>query len=185
MNLNIKRNCVLLWNFIDPIYYHFTRLNYIQNDDGKKTIIRVRLTRYKGRKITLSDGTVINKNDILLKIHLHNVKLMREMDGKNSDIRRALIIYKSVRESLPYVARYIQSHGYTSEIKGLIGITTLHKGCRKLNFEVFSIYNPYYKMFKRIALLPIHLLSTENKWKEIPSPMYLFMSKKRLFKEYN
>ncbi|WP_404826613.1 YkoP family protein [Cytobacillus kochii] len=28
--------------------------------------------------MTLSYGTVINKNDVLLKIHLHNVELLRQ-----------------------------------------------------------------------------------------------------------
>lgn len=123
--------------------------------------MRVRLTRYKGKKITLSDGTVINRNDMLLKIHLHNVKLLRQMVGY-SEIRRALIIYRGIQESLPPIARYLQMHDYANEIKGLIGITTLHKGCMKLGFEACPIHNPYYKLLKQVAFSPIYFLSLNN-----------------------
>lgn len=146
--------------------------------------MRVRLTKYKGRKITLEDGTVIQKNDVLLKIHLHNVKLLKETLKFDSDIRRALISYKIVEESLPSLARYIEVRGYTDRIKGLIGITTLHKGCRKLGFEVYPFRNPYYKWFKQVAFLPIHLLSGERFIKEIPTPMYLMRSKEDLMSHY-
>lgn len=170
---------------LDPIYFHFTRLNYVENKLGEKTIIRVRLTKYKGRKVTLSDGTVINKNDLLLKIHLHNVKLLKLIQGYNSDVRKGLAIYKVVLNSLPSLAGYMQTHGYTNQIKGLIGITTLHKGCKNLGFEVYPIQNRFYKRFKQFALFPIHLLSSNKLVRKMPSPMYLMMSKDGLLKKYN
>ncbi len=183
MNMKLKQYCLSAWAFVDPLYFHFTRLQYIK-EGGNKTIIRVRLTRYKGRKLILSDGTVINKNDKLLKIHLHNVELLRKIQGY-SEIRKALIIYKSVQESLPFIAHYLQLHHHSHKIKGLIGITMLYKGCQKLGFEPFSIHNPYYKLFKQVALSPIYFLSSNKALhKEYPSPMYLLMSKNRLFNKY-
>lgn len=76
MWIYLLKNGLNLWGWIDPIYFRFTRLDYVENHLGKRTIMRVRLTKYKGREITLSDGTVIHKNDLLLKIHLHNIKLL-------------------------------------------------------------------------------------------------------------
>ncbi|MUK86917.1 hypothetical protein GMD78_00680 [Ornithinibacillus sp. L9] len=183
--MDIRKTCLRVWSVWDPIYYSLTRLEYVENEWGNRTIIRVRLTKYKGRSIKLMDGTVIHKNDILLKIHLHNVKLMKEVQTYDSDIRRALMIYKIVEESLPTLVNYIESHGYNNKIKGLIGITTLHKGCKKLGFEVYPFRNKYYKWFKQFALLPIHLIATLNVKREIPTPMYLMMSKNELFKKYH
>lgn len=172
-----------VWNFLDPLYYKITRLQYIEQN-GKKTIMRVRLTRYKGKRITLSDGTVINKNDMLLKVHLHNVQLIRKIHGY-SDIRKALIVYKNIKESLPSIASYIHSHRYAKEIKGLIGITAIYKGSNKLGFESVTIDSTSYKIFKRIAHLPIHFLASSKLFtKENREPMYLFMSKERLLNEY-
>lgn len=184
MWMNIKKNSLVLWNLIDPVYFHLTRLNYVRDNLGKQTIMRVRLTRYKGRRIIMGDGTVINKNDVLLKIHLHNVKVLKQIQGYDSDVRRAIIIFKSVQESLPALARYIQGNYNSDKIKGLIGITMLYKGCNKLGFETHLIKNRFYKIFKIAALLPIHLLSSKSLNKEIPEPRYLFMTKEELYKRY-
>lgn len=182
MRINFIRNSLYIWNMVDPFYFQFTRLQYVNNSAGKQTIMRVRLTKYKGRKIILLDGTEINKNDFLLKIHLHNIKILQQIQDYNSDVRKALLIYKSVQESLPALAHYIKTNSYSNEIKGLIGITTLYKGCTKLGFEPHSIQSRFYKLFKQVALLPIHLLA--SKPKNIPEPMYLFMSKDNLFNKY-
>ncbi|WP_152657806.1 hypothetical protein [Oceanobacillus sp. CFH 90083] len=184
MSINFRKTGLFLWNVIDPIYFHFTRLDYVESKFGNRTIMRVRLTKYKGRKITLSDGTEINKNDLLLKIHLHNIKILGQTQNNGNEVRRALTIYKNVQESLPEVIYYIQKRGYTNEIKGLVGITMLHRGCKKLGFEIYPIHNRYYKLFKQIALLPIYLLSCNKIKKKITTPMYLFMSKDQLFNKY-
>ena len=183
--MRIKRYCLSVWAFFDPLYFLFTRLQYIQKKCGDKTVMRVRLTRYKGKALILADGTMINKDDTLVKIHLHNIRMLREVQGYESDVRRALMIYKSVRESLPAIAMYIRKHPNSAEVKGIIGITMLYKGCKKLGFEQYSIGNPFYQKFKQIAHLPIYYLSSvKGSRKEMNSPMYLFMSKDTLFNQY-
>ncbi|WP_245832991.1 YkoP family protein [Oceanobacillus timonensis] len=162
MRINFRKTGLFVWNVIDPIYFHFTRLGYIESKFDDRRIMRVRLTKYKGRKVTLSDGTEINKNDLLLKIHLHNIKILGQIQNNDSEVRRALMIYKFVQESLPEIVHYIEIRGNTNEIKGLIGITMLHRGCKKLGVEIYPIQNRYYKMFKQIALLPIYLLSSSK-----------------------
>jgi hypothetical protein len=184
MNLNVKKNCLSMWKKVDSIYFSFTRLVYIKNKFGENIIFRVRLTKYKGHKVTLSDGTIINKNDSLLKIHLHNAKLLGIVQEYESEVRKALFTYRSVKDSLPSIADYIQTHRYEHEIKGLIGITSLYKGCRKLGFEVYPIHNLYYKLFKRVSFFPIHVLSSIKFNKEMPQPVYLFMSKEGLLNKY-
>lgn len=182
--MSIRKICLHVWSKWDPIYFSFSRLDFVKNEWGKQTIIRVRLTRYKGRNITLMDGTIIHKNDLLIKIHLHNVKLLKEIQTHNSDIRRAFIIYKNVEQALPLLASYIHPHVHNNQTKGVIGITTLYKGCKKLGFEVFPLRNPYYKRMKQLALFPIHFISSARLRIEIPTPMYLTMSKDDLLKKY-
>ena len=85
------RSCFLsIWSVIDPFYYFFSRLTLI--DKSQSNIFRVRLTKYKGIDVVLSDGTVIKKNDVLIKIHLHNIKLIKEMQHIESAVRRGLLI---------------------------------------------------------------------------------------------
>ncbi len=177
-----------VWNIIDPIYYRFTRLTYLHHTETAKNIFRVRLTRYKGREIILTDGTYIKKNDLLVKIHLHNVRLLSELIQIQSEIKKAKIIYQDVKRSLPGVEKYIRNHKYENDIKGIIGITTLYKGSQRLGFEVFSISHPVYKWLKWVTCLPITILSTSDpSLKKIfthSHPSYLFMSKDKLSELY-
>lgn len=61
--MNIKIYCLFIWSMIDWVYYNFTRLHYVKKSYCEKTILRVRVIKYKGRNVILSDGTEINKND--------------------------------------------------------------------------------------------------------------------------
>lgn len=179
---------LIAWNFFDPIYYNFTRLTYIRDEIPEQNILRVRLTRYKGREVILSDGTQINKNDILVKIHLHNVRLLNEMQHIKNDIKRGRFIYKNIRKSLPSLVSYIENHDRADEIKGIIGITMLDRGANRLGFEIVPLSNPFYKWFKWANLLPISILSATNpSFKYIlkqSGPSYLFMSKATLSSMY-
>ncbi|PLS14659.1 hypothetical protein CVD28_26780 [Bacillus sp. M6-12] len=177
-----------VWNVLDPIYFKFTRLCYLPGLDESENILRVRLTSYKGRDITLSDGTLIKKSDKLVKIHLHNARLLNEIKHINSELRRAKIVYERVRGSLPAIEAYIGNNRYANDIKGIIGITTLNKGCDRLGFEVFSIGHPVYKWLKWASFLPIMYLSVSkpslNNFVKQGPPSYLFMSKEKLYQIY-
>ncbi|RLL48505.1 hypothetical protein D8M04_00095 [Oceanobacillus piezotolerans] len=177
----MKKHLITIWNYLDPLYFSITHLDYVLDHRGQQTILRVRLTKYQGRKVILEDGTIIQRNDLMIKIHLHNVKLLKKIENYDNEVRRALFTYKSVKDSLPYLVDYIQGSGYSDQIKGLIGITSLHKGCRRLGFEMYPLENLCYKAFKRIAFYPIHLLSNN---KVMSPPMYLMMSKKVLLNKY-
>lgn len=177
----MKHYLLNAWNVVDPIYYHFTRLNYILDHNQEKTLFRVRLTRYKGRRIILNDKTVINKNDLLLKIHLHNVRLLSELHHINSDMRRAVYIYHMIKDALPRLAHYVESHERARDIKGIIGITTLHRGAIRLGFEVWPIKNKFYRTFKTSTFVLINKLANNPIHHQ---PVYLFMSKQQLKTKY-
>lgn len=175
---------ISIWSLIDPFYYSLTRLTYLTYEETGGNIFRVRLTKYKGRSIILSDDTQINKNDTLVKVHLHNVRLLRELKNIESEIKKTKIIYHYVQKSLPGVELYIRNHFLSNEIKGIIGITMLSKGSERLGFEVMDISHPIYKWFKIYSFLWINLLSRSHfSFRHIlkpQQPKYLFMSKNKL-----
>lgn len=183
----MKGYILSIWNWLDPYYYACSRLTYVsENGDN---IFRIRLTKYKGRDIVLSDGTNIKKNDTLVKIHLHNVRLLREIKEVGSELKKAKIIYHQVQHSLPGVEAYIRKHFEPYNVKGIVGITSLNKGCERLGFEIVDILSPLYRWFKIISFLPIGLLSH----RKIPivhlikhqKPTYIFMSRNKLIKLYS
>lgn len=168
------------WNTLDPVYFFFTRLHYVLDQNKRKTLFRVRLTRYKGATVLLKDGTLIQKNDLLIKIHLHNARIINELHQMKSEMKRAIVFYHMVKEALPALAQYVLSHHKKDEIKGIIGITSLYKGANRLGFEVRPIKNVYYRIFKEKAFFIINLLAN-NSYNE--NPVYLFMSKGQLEKK--
>lgn len=181
----MKDYILSIWNSLDPYYYACSRLTYVtENGDN---IFRIRITKYKGRDIVLSDGTNIKKNDMLVKIHLHNVRLLRELNEVKSELRRAKMIYRYVQNSLPGVEAYIRNHFETFNVKGIVGITSLNKGCERLGFEIIDIINPFYRWFKIISFLPIGMLSHQRIDEVIKhqNPSYLFMSRDKLKELYS
>jgi hypothetical protein len=186
VNEKMRLYFLTIWSILDPIYYSLTRLKYVIDESNHRHIFRVRLTRYKGRNVILSDGTIIQKNDLLIKIHLHNIRLLKDVYQLTSDIKKARYIYEQVKKGLPHLANYIQSHPKSEEIKGIIGITMLHKGCNRLGFETIPIQNKWYCMFKQIVFFPIQYLSSNHLRMDdmIRLPKYLFMSKSKLLKQY-
>jgi hypothetical protein len=163
------------WNLFDPLYYLLTRLEYI---DSNSSVFRVRLTKYKGKDVLLSDGTLIKKNDKLVKIHLHNIKLLSELKSIPCTVKRGRVIYRKVHMTMPLIEEYIHNHKDRNEIKGVIGITMLYKGEEKLGFETFRPCNPFYRFFKRLTQTPLYILSAEHpKISKIPDTYYLFLSK--------
>ncbi|QTM98898.1 hypothetical protein ERJ70_06045 [Sediminibacillus dalangtanensis] len=184
----MRRNLIQFWTYSDPIYFQCTRLTYIKESTNDfQNIFRVRLTSYQGKDITLADGTSITKNDTLIKIHLHNIRLINETYDISSEIRKGRHIYQTVQASLPGLAAYVRDHVKHEQIKGIIGITVLnHKICRRLGFETYAISNPAYKWFKQVIFSTINKLATNtsslHKLKQ--EPMYLFMSKQKLLSAY-
>lgn len=177
----MKSYLLSAWYFVDPIYYLFTRLRYVLDHDNNRTIFRVRLTRYKGPTVTLQDGSQINRNDLLIKIHLHNVRILTELHSIHSELKKAVFIYHLVKRALPQLAHYVQTHPRQREIKGIIGITSLFRSADRLGFEIIPIHSGIYRNFKKSSFVLIHLLSNNKTNLE---PAYLFMSKKKLFQKH-
>lgn len=177
----MKGYLLRLWSFFDPLYFKCTRLCYVFDHAYRKTVFRVRLTRYKGKPVVLNDGTDINKNDLLLKIHLHNAQLLKELSMIKSEIKRAVFIYHQIKHDLPELAKYIQQHHQCANLKGIIGITSLYRGADRLGFNIVPIDSKLYRLFKQSAFLFINLFTMKTKKQQ---PVYLFMSKEHLFNKY-
>ncbi|MEW9669634.1 hypothetical protein [Ammoniphilus sp. 3BR4] len=174
-----------LWGVIDQIYYQFNRLQLI--DIGEENVFRVRAATYRGEPLVLEGGHAIESGDLFLKIHLYNYQLMKEMCHIDSDIRRALYVYEAVEHSLPGLAHYLRSHPNAEQIKGIMGVTVLNRGIKRLGFSSFDIQNQYYLAWKKAYMIPMYCLC-HGQWKIGKSsklePKYVAMSKERLFERY-
>src|SRR4051794_40023090 len=137
--MQMKQRIIQVWGMLDSAYFFCTHLQCLEQITGNTNVFRVRLTRYKGREVVLSDGTLIKKNDLLVKIHLHNVRILKEMQCIDDNFKKTLFLYKNVQASLPDLAFFIIHHNRKDQIKGVIGITMIEKGYKRLGFESFSL----------------------------------------------
>ncbi|WP_066061854.1 YkoP family protein [Neobacillus soli] len=183
--MNLRLTILWLWRLIDPLFYLCSRLHYVNDDPKSRSVFRVRITKYKGKNFILSDGTTIDRNDFLLKIHLHNVRLLSEYVKVKNDTNRGRLIYKLVLRSMPALADYLKSHPDEGKVKGIIGITTVNKGAKSLGFECFSPSNRWYCSFKKLGQMPISLLSSSSFTNFRKNSLtYLFLSKEKLYDKY-
>lgn len=183
----IRLICLSIWKWLDPVYFSFTRLQYPCPDRKEDGVFRVRLTRYKGKDVVLSDGVLICKNDLLLKIHLHNVRLLQDFSYNMNELSKGKGIFKLVTNSMPQLVTFILNHPEEARIKGIIGITHINKGFSPLGFECVLPENKFYSWFKKLQQLPIYLLSCSkisvvNIKKH--HPVYLMMSTEKLLERY-
>ncbi len=180
----LKQFALSVWQACDPFYFACTRLQYIE--PPPHNIFRVRLLRYRGPALQLRDGTQIGYGDLLLKIHFHNVRLLSQMLHVNDAIARSRLLYRLVEQSLPGLARYCSEHPRFAELKAIIGITQINRGCTTLGFDVCDIQNRGYRYLKRLMLLPIYLLSVAQPLRSFAKhePKLLLMSKTVLHQRY-
>lgn len=138
--------------------------------------------------MTLDDGSTIDAQDTLMKIHLHNVKLLKTMQQTDNDLKKAVYLYRTIERSMPDLARYVRNHPEAAKIKGILGITMLNRGCERLGFETRPIETGWYKQMKWMAMAPIYYLSTASpsfRQLQNKAPEYLVMSKQKLLDTYS
>ncbi len=182
-----ERKCMMksyllrLWNIIDPLYFKCSRLCYVPKNEPTKTVLRVRLTRYQGRSAILRDGTTVQKGDMLLKIHLHNVRLIHELQIIDGDLRKAAHLYHSIKQALFQLAKEVETYDEYRRIKAIIGVTSLYQGAERLGFDIVPIKNYYYRLFKKCTFLLIDCVAHSPRNR---APVYLFMSKNQLMNKY-
>ena len=181
----IRSFCIYVWRLLDPIYFSLTRLQYVCPDQKGKVIFRVRVTKYKGKDVILSDGMKICKNDIMLKIHLHNISILHEFNSIRNELSKGRGLFKRVLESMPFLAEYVINHPEGARIKGIIGITLINKGFGHIGFECVRPNNKFYTWFKKTTQLPIYFLTSSDKSNlKKHHAVYLMMSKEKLLEKY-
>ncbi|MBU9722614.1 MULTISPECIES: YkoP family protein [Bacillaceae] len=175
------RNYIIhAWSFVDPIYDKIRNFSTIETEDNV-SVFRVQLIRYRGENQLLSDGNLIEKGDYLVKIHLHNVKLLKYLQAFHHT-RKTIKLYQIVKKALPQLALFIKNHPLSKQIKAICGVTMLTKLVERLGFEVRPISNKIYRLSKCFSQFPIHYLSTGTFRGLLEKRVnYLFMSKNKLF----
>lgn len=178
---------LLLWGMWDALYQRCTRLRYIEKG---KNIFRIVLLTYRGESLLTSDGKWINPGDLIIKLHLHNYLFASMSRGIKDETRLVLVLRRQIVNSLPQLARYMQSLPEIEQIKGIVGTTMLHKGVEPLGFSCSDVPMNWFFRYKRWYLrLMVRIIHPNGKhrvlsWDHDMPLKRVYMSKDELFRRY-
>ncbi|MBI1894361.1 MAG: hypothetical protein HYS14_09640 [Candidatus Rokubacteria bacterium] len=127
---------LLLWRFYDRVYQRLHRLQDLSLPEG--TVLRLGLTRYRGRPLTLSDGSVIRRGDRIGIIHIHNegVASLHAPDG--TPHRGALIFLERFRASMRSLSGQMAT-GALADVRALTSTTVIFAAMARAGFDVLPL----------------------------------------------
>ncbi len=176
-----------LWRIWDIVYYHSSRLQYI---DKHKNLFRIVFLPYWGERLETSSGDIIKKNDLVLKLHIHNFRLAELIYSKRDVKALGIVLLREVRRSMPGLARYVASHPQSEQIVGVVGTSFLHRGVEHLGFTSSDpIDSSIYKIKRMYLKWMLQLMHPEGKKRVITANENLiikriFISRKELLEQY-
>jgi hypothetical protein len=127
---------LLFWRFYDRVYQRLHRLQDLSLPEG--TVLRLGLSRYRGRPLTLSDGSVIRHGDRIGVIHIHNegVASLHAPDG--APHRGALVFLERFRASMRSLSGQIAT-GDPADVRAFTGTTVLFAAMARAGFDVLPL----------------------------------------------
>jgi len=176
------------WRVLDYIYQHITRLEYVDKENGN--IFRVVFCKYRGPQLETKDGVIIRQGDPIVKLHIHNLRLSSMLKGIENEARLGLKTLRIVKASMPELARYIEKHPKGQQVKAIVGTTFLHRGVKKLGFDVARVPSTlkfrWKNVYLKFLLFMIHPNGKER-LKTRPEELNIkrvFISKQHLIHRY-
>lgn len=121
------------WEKWEHIYAHLYKVERI----NAANLFRLAKTRYRGPGIYAADGRLLaEKGDIVGEIHFDSARLQTNETGA---WRAGAAALRSVKKSLPGLARYVEENSDYQDIKVFLGLTLIHQGAKGLGFEVQEV----------------------------------------------
>lgn len=119
----------------------FERLAQIEGviADGRPTLFRLALRRYRGPLRALPDGTVIKEGDTVAELHFNNSILEKITVGNTTPEKIAIMTIREARRSLPALAHWVENNPRYRQAKALMGLTMIHRGTERLGFTTFDL----------------------------------------------
>ncbi|HUC91368.1 MAG TPA: polysaccharide deacetylase family protein [Paenibacillus sp.] len=130
-------------------------------DVGDGAIFHYRIRPYYGKTLVLADGRTIGNKDKVIELHFDNEKLLKVMLNSRSVLQTAIQLIREVDKALPKLAAHMEGRREFDEVKGLYGVSMMHRGPEAFGFSVlalpkgpFSFFTRYYLRLLMMVLHP-------------------------------
>ncbi|GIP34044.1 polysaccharide deacetylase family protein [Paenibacillus sp. J2TS4] len=178
-------SCWLLWERC------FVRLFHITPVSEEDSLFQLRCREYYGNQpIQLSDGVVISKGDRIAELHFNNDLLFQLSSQSKSSVQLAIQMIRRTEAMLPKIVHLLQTDPMYKDVKGLYGISLIHRGTSQLGFTVidlpkgvFSFATQYYLKLMMYILHPQGKQRLKTK-RELLVPKIIAISTRELQNRY-
>ena len=118
------------------------------------TTINLCLRRRHGGSVTLDDGSMVNRNDLILEIHLNNHWFLSNKDMLRLPGKAGREFLTAFAQDLQYLAEQVSNETICPEIKAIHGRTLLRQaqGNQLLGFTVSNIPDSPWKRLSELYL---------------------------------
>lgn len=183
-----KRLLLSFWMLWERCFVKWFNVNTV---DTNNPLLKLRVREYRGSQpIQLEDGEQIQKGDRIAELHLDNKLLYRLGSDSRSSVHLAIQLIRRTEMLLPQILTLLQTNPEYRDVKGLYGITIIHRGTKQLGFTVldlpkgmFSKITHYYLRFLLYVIHPQGQDRLKNR-SELLTPKIIAISKKELINRY-
>lgn len=182
-----KRLLVAGWMQWEKMFQLFFRVHPVDRDNQ---FLSVRVRTYQGKTIRLNDGEEIRKGDRIVELHLNNEMLFAMGANTRSAIQLALQMIRAVEQLLPKIVHLIIHNPHFQRVKGVYGVTIIHRGPEQFGFTVLDlpkgIASFVTRIYLRLLLTVIHPLGSKRLQirSNLLIPKMIAISSKELMRRY-
>ena len=137
----MKKLLKIMINNFDKMIVRTNKWEYIP--ESSFNMLYIVPQKYKGKKITLNDGTDINYDDMIGEIHIDNIKV----EHIRNDLGSIFLILDSELNTLAEASMKYESF---KSIKAYFGRTVLHPMLKKHGFTIIEMDKTLSRFFIRI-----------------------------------
>ncbi|WP_042122009.1 polysaccharide deacetylase family protein [Paenibacillus senegalensis] len=185
---NSRRLLLAFWMLWERCFATFFNIIPV---DQSNPLLKVRVREYRGSQpIQLEDGEQICKGDRIAELHLDNKLLYRLGSSSRNSVHLAIQLIRRTEVLLPQLLLLMQNDPQYRDVKGLYGISIIHRGTRQLGFTVLDLPEGFFSKlthyYLRFLLYVIHPQGTERlkSRSELLTPKIIAISKKELENRY-
>jgi peptidoglycan/xylan/chitin deacetylase (PgdA/CDA1 family) len=183
-----KQLLIFSWMLWEQLFLKLFRIVAI---DLTNPLLKVRVREYTGNQtITLDDGEKISKGDLIAELHLDNRILFQLSTDAASEVQLAIQIIRMMELFMPQINLLLQNDPLWRDVKGLYGISMIHRGSRKLGFSVRDlpkgIFSFSTQLYLKLLLLVLHPQGKKRLQSkpQLLVPKIIAISKKELMNRY-
>ncbi len=168
------------WERLTDWWWHLRTLR----PDG---IFRYRVATYRGRPVTLEDGSTVRPGDRMIDLHFDNRRLLQAAAAPSSTPWNLM---RMAREDLRALAALVEA-GALGEVRAVRGVTLFARAGRRLGFEVRPLPANWYTRLQRFFFVGLLAVYHPRGWqaaerlRERGWPGEVWMSRQRLLQLYS